>query len=125
MKLNLFLLQQEVLNLDGTKALRAKPGSTTGEVDTFTVKDAFRMALNGTFIDEQPTQAKPEGSVTLEQKMKRYDLSKKLWHCNDEDGIDLSVEELSELKKCVGKAFISPEIYGFLSTVIEGKDPVR
>lgn len=121
MRYDLFALQQTVLNLDGTNAQRNKAGSQN-ETESFNVREAFRLALNGIFFDEQPTQAKPEGSITLAEKITRYEISKKIWNA-DETGVELKTEEVAELKKCVGKTFISPEIYGFLEAVIEGKLP--
>lgn len=119
MKYTAFQLQQPVLNLDGTEAKRSKAGSNN-ETESFTVKDAFRVALNNIFYDEQPTQAKPEGNLTPETKVIRFEILKKIWNCETE--ISLKTEESAELKKCVSKTYQTPEIYGFLQAVIEGEE---
>lgn len=116
-------LQQLVLNLDGTPAKRHTAASTMQNpvTESFMVKQAFRQALDGVFIDEQPTREKPEGNVTLKQKILRFEIAKKVWHC-DEKGIELDLDEITELRLCVGKTFVNPETYGFLAAIIEGKD---
>lgn len=121
MKYSAFLLQQLVLNLDGTEAKRSKAGSNT-ETESFTVKDAFRVALNNVFYDEQPTQAKPEGNLTPETKVIRFEIMKKIWHCETDKEITLETKEVAELLKCVSKTYQTPEIYGFLHAVIEGEE---
>lgn len=99
-------LDKLVLNIDGTNA---KLINDTGDgVVDFSIKLAFRKALNGVFQDEQPS---------LEDRLKRYDISKKVW--NVEKEVTLKTEEMAEIKKCVGKMFQSPEVLGFLNTVIE------
>lgn len=119
MQFNIFILGKSVLNLDGTEAKRKKQD---GEgIESFSVKDAFRQALNGVFFDEQPTQANPTGSLKFEDRVKRFEIAKKIWNCNETETVDLSTEEVMELKKCIGKMFATPEIVGFLQDVIEAK----
>lgn len=122
MKFTFFQLGKPVLNLDGTEAKRLKKDAKTNDdVESFTVKEAFRQALNGAFFDEQASQANPAG-LSMEDRMKRFELSKKIWNCNQDETVDLVTEEVAELKKCCGKMFVSPEVFGFLEAVIEGKD---
>lgn len=96
----------KIISTDGTKAV------------DYTVLEGFRRALNGSYVEEQPSQGK-EG-ISFDEKMKRYELSKKIWNYDQAKGADLSVDDLKLLKTCVGKMF-NGEALGFLVDIIEGK----
>lgn len=115
MKFKLTTLQEPVTLLDGkVSKIQTVDENDQVKLESLLVRDAFRRALGGAFPDEQPTQQNP-GGMAFDKKMKRYEISKKLWV---EDDVELSIEEASELKNCVGKMF-SGETLGFLVNVIE------
>lgn len=111
-------LLKRVNRLDGTPAKIVN--DTQDGLLTFNVKEAFRRALNGAYPDEQPSQQNQTG-IKFEDKMKRYELSKKIWFSDEAKGVDLSIEEIALVKTCVGKMF-NGEALGFLSDVIEKKE---
>jgi len=115
MKYTQFDLLATVKNIDGTDAKVLNSDQTA--VVSFTIKDAFRRALNGSYADEQPSQGNP--GISFEEKLKRFDLIKKIW--NAEADVELTTEEIAEIKKCVKKYFLVPEVVGFICEVIESK----
>ena len=113
MKYSFAILNKPILKID------AKEWLINGQ--PFLVKDAFVAALNGKYPDEQPTQVNPAGSLTMETRNRRYNIMLKIMSVNENNGIDLSLSEVIELKECVGKAYKLPELMGFLDAVIEGR----
>jgi len=118
MVLSAFDLLKNVLHIDGTEA-KMHTG-VNDEVAPFTIKTAFRKALDGLYVDERPSQQNPSQELSPVDRLKRYEISKKIWHA--EADVTLTAEEAVELKKCVFKFFASPEICGFLEAIIENKN---
>lgn len=117
MKYDAILLGKPVTDLAGQE-MKIGNGLGDGGVVTLTVKLAFRRALDGIFPDEQPTSQNLSGQLSMADRLNRFEISKKIWNC--ETSIELKAEEQTELKKCVGKFFASPEVCGFLEAIIEG-----
>lgn len=109
-----FQLDKRVKDLEGKECLIAD-GDTAYP---FSVRMAFRKALNAVYATDQPTQT--SAGISFEDKMKRYRIAEKIW--NAELSVELSTEEQSELKKCVGKLF-NGEALGFLEGVLESRNP--
>lgn len=76
----------------------------------FTLKDACFQSLMATFPDEQ--------ALAGEEKFKRYELYQKIKAAPDP--VEISAEEVSLLKKLVGKAY-GPLIVGQCWNMLEGK----
>ena len=112
-----FELNTTVKTLDGKECKIMNDDGT--DIKSFTVREAFRRSLGAIFADEQAGQGNP--GLSFEKKMKRYEVAKKIW--NADLTCELSTEEQSELKKCVGKMF-SGEALGFLEMILEGKTEV-
>jgi hypothetical protein len=105
-----FELASEVTDLNGEKI-------PAGKNQNLTVKEAFRSALGTLFADEVPSQGNPVG-LDFDKKMARYKIAEKLMAANEAAKVELTVEELAELKKCVGRAYYG-EVLGFLTRHIE------
>lgn len=73
-----------------------------------TIRFAFREALSAMFTDEP--------NLSFEKKMKRYHIAKKIVDTSPQ--VEISIEELAELKTCVGKYFYG-EPLGFIIDFIE------
>ena len=80
-----------------------------GEGNVFTLKGICATVLLG-----QPQNEKATG----EEKMKRYDLAKKIWTAEGE--VDLKAEDISLLKKLVGESYL-PLIVGQVWAMLEGE----
>lgn len=112
MKFNQLVLMGNVLDLTGIPVTGYENSN-----QPLTVKAAFRMALNGTYIDEQPGG---RAEQTFENRMYRVELIKKLLAPVLED-VELAIEDVAEIIKCVKKNFLIPEVAYFLINVLEGK----
>lgn len=113
MKYTQFDLAQPVKKIDGTEAKMLNVDQT--DVVTYTVKDAIRRALDGSYPDEMPGQGNP--GLPFEERMKRYELIKKVWNCTED--LELDLDELALINKCIKKFFLEPEVIGFLNEILK------
>lgn len=93
----------ELKTLDGTNL----PGP--GGKDKTTLKDVVCGALLASFDDER--------NLPGEEKCKRYVLATRIYAS---DELDLKVEEISDIKKLIGKGF-SVIVVGQAFEMLEGK----
>lgn len=75
------------------------------------VVDAFREALGANY--------KGDENISFAEKMKRFNISEKLWNC-DSGQVSLDTDEQKILKDLTGR-FFHGEALGYLERIIEGK----
>lgn len=116
MKVNVDAL---VRNLDGTPLIEnqmQRPDGTLFGGKTVTVGVMAARALNFSFQDEDKLPA--------EEKVQRFELSCRVMRSKNGLPVDLVSEDITLVKKCVGKAF-GPMIVGQVFPVFEGgKNPL-
>lgn len=80
-----------------------------GEGNVFNLKGVCATVLLGQAQNEK---------ATGEEKMKRYDLAKKIWDAEGE--CDVKAEDITTLKKLVGESYL-PLIVGQAFRMLEGE----
>jgi hypothetical protein len=95
---------QKLLNLDGTEVVNPNDKEPT--------------LLRGIAVTALLAQFEDERSLSGEDKLKRWELALKIK--NGEDPIELSVEEISLVKKLIGKGFVVL-VVGQAWKMLEGK----
>ena len=93
MKIN---LNQKLKTFDGETLKTSKQIGKKIEEVPFTISEAIINSLTANFEDEK--------DLTGEEKVKRFIIAQKVQR-NKDKTIDLSVEDVSMVKKLVGKAF--------------------
>jgi hypothetical protein len=110
-------LQTKVLNIDNTAA-KMYDGHLDKMIE-YNIREAFRRALNGVFPDEQPNPQAGTKGIEFEKRVERANLSSRIY--NTDKDVEISPEEFTELKLCIGKFFKEPEPCLFINNILTGK----
>ena len=82
-----------------------------------------KMDLRTICIDALQAVYQDEKNLDPEEKMKRFVMAEEIYLADGE--MELKDDQVVFLKKMVNKAFPSPLVYGQVTRILEGQDPIK